>query len=44
MQIMTEFGSFAWYFFLTIIGIFIDKSVNSTVRNKKCPDQNGDQK
>ena len=27
--------------FLTVLDIFNDKSVNSTFRNKKWPDQNG---
>ena len=41
MQIITEFGWFAWYFFLTVLDIFNDESVNSTLRNKKWRDQNG---
>ena len=41
MQMITEFGWFAWYFFLTVLNIFTDESVNSTFRNKKWPDQNG---
>ena len=35
MRVHTDFGSVARYFFLTVLDIFDDESVNSRFRNKK---------
>ena len=35
IRVHADFGSVAWYFFLTILDIFDDESVNSRFRNKK---------